>query len=42
MSRSIFKEGVELQISGKGRLGRYGLETIHPEYEVVTNKDFKT
>ena len=39
--RSIFKEGVELQISGKGRLGRYGLETIHPEYEVVTNKDFK-
>ena len=39
--RSIFKEGVELQISGKGRLGRYGLETIHPEYEVVTNKDFE-
>ena len=39
--RSVFKEGVELQISGKGRLGRYGLETIHPEYEVVTNKDFK-
>ena len=27
-------------ISGTGRLGRYGLETVHPEYEVVTNKDF--
>ena len=39
--RNIFKEGVELQISGTGRLGRYGLETIHPEYEVVTNNDFK-
>ena len=39
--RNIFKEGVELQISGTGRLGRYGLETVHPEYEVVTNKDFK-
>ena len=30
-----------MQISGTGRLGRYGLETVHPEYEVVTNKDFK-
>ena len=39
--RNIFKEGIELQISGTGRLGRYGLETVHPEYEVVTNKDFK-
>ena len=39
--RNIFKEGAELQISGTGRLGRYGLETVHPEYEVVTNKDFK-
>ena len=39
--RNIFKEGVELQISGTGRLCRYGLETVHPEYEVVTNKDFK-
>ncbi len=39
--RNIFKEGVELQISGTGRLGRYGLETVHPEYEVVTNSDFK-
>lgn len=39
--RNIFKEGVELQISGTGRLGRYGLETVHPEYEVVTNNDFK-
>ena len=39
--RNIFKEGAELQISGTGRLGRYGLETVHPEYEVVSNKDFK-
>ena len=39
--RNIFKEGVELQISGTGRLGRYGLETVHPEYEVVINNDFK-
>ena len=39
--RNIFKEGAELQISGTGRLGRYGLETIHPEYEIVTNNEFK-
>ena len=39
--RNIFKEGAELQVSGTGRLGRYGLETIHPEYEIVTNNEFK-
>ncbi len=39
--RNIFKEGAELQVSGVGRLGRYGLETIHPEYEVVANSEFK-
>jgi len=39
--RNIFKEGVELQVSGTGRLGRYGLETIHPEYEVIKNNEFK-
>ena len=38
--RNIFKEGAELQISGVSRLGRYGLETIHPEYEITTD-DFK-
>ena len=39
--RNIFKEGAELQVSGTGRLGRYGLETIHPEYEVIKNNEFK-
>ena len=39
--RNIFKEGVELQVSGTSRLGRYGLETIHPEYEVIKNNEFK-
>jgi ATP-dependent DNA helicase RecG len=38
--RNIFKEGANLQISGTSRLGRYGLETIHPEYEVISSDDF--
>ena len=33
--RNVFKEGSEIQVSGTSRLGRYGLETIHPEYEPV-------
>ena len=39
--RNIFKVGAELQVSGTARLGRYGLETIHPEYEVIKNNGFK-
>ena len=38
--RNIFKEGANLQISGTSRLGRYGLETIHPEYEVISSDEF--
>ena len=38
--RNIFKEGANLQISGTSRLGRYGLETIHPEYEVTSSDEF--
>ena len=38
--RNIFKEGTNLQISGTSRLGRYGLETIHPEYEVISSDEF--
>ena len=39
--RNVFKEGALLQVSGSSRLGRYGLETIHPEYEIVKNSEFK-
>ena len=39
--RSVFKEGTSIQVSGSSRLGRYGLETVHPEYEIVKNDEFK-
>ncbi len=39
--RNVFKEGTSLQVSGSSRLGRYGLETVHPEYEVVKDNGFK-
>jgi len=39
--RNIFKEGTSLQVSGSSRLGRYGLETVHPEYEIVKDDEFK-
>ena len=38
--RKFFKEGSQMQIMGTSRLGRYGLETIHPEYELVSNELF--
>ena len=39
--RNIFKEGTLIQVSGSSRLGRYGLETVHPEYEIVKDNEFK-
>tara|TARA_A100001035_G_scaffold53196_1_gene39049 strand:- start:408 stop:2465 length:2058 start_codon:yes stop_codon:yes gene_type:complete len=39
--RNVFKEGTLLQVSGSSRLGRYGLETVHPEYEIVKDNGFK-
>ena len=39
--RNVFKEGTSIQVSGSSRLGRYGLETVHPEYEIVKNNEFK-
>ena len=39
--RNVFKEGTSIQVSGASRLGRYGLETVHPEYEIVKNDEFK-
>ena len=39
--RNIFKEGTLIQVSGSSRLGRYGLETVHPEYEIVQDDEFK-
>ena len=39
--RNVFKEGTSIQVSGSSRLGRYGLETVHPEYEIVKNDEFK-
>ena len=39
--RNVFKEGALLQVSGSSRLGRYGLETVHPEYEIVKDNEFK-
>ena len=37
---SLKKEHL-LQVSGSSRLGRYGLETVHPEYEIVKDNEFK-
>ena len=39
--RNVFKEGASIQVSGSSRLGRYGLETVHPEYEIVKDDEFK-
>ncbi len=39
--RNVFKEETSIQVSGSSRLGRYGLETVHPEYEIVKNDEFK-
>ena len=39
--RNVFKEGTLIQVSGSSRLGRYGLETVHPEYEIVKDNEFK-
>lgn len=39
--RKVFKEGTLIQVSGSSRLGRFGLETIHPEYEIVKGNEFK-
>ena len=39
--RNVFKEGTLIQVSGSSRLGRYGLETVHPEYEIVKDDEFK-
>ena len=39
--RNVFKEGTSIQVSGSSRLGRYGLETVHPEYEIVKKDEFK-
>ena len=38
--RNVFKEGTSIQVAGSSRLGRYGLETIHPEYEIVQGNEF--
>ena len=38
--RNLFKEGAVMEIAGTSRLGRYGLETIHPDYELCTNIEF--
>jgi ATP-dependent DNA helicase RecG len=39
--RNVFKEGTLIQVSGSSRLGRFGLETVHPEYEIVKDDEFK-
>ena len=39
--RKVFEEGTLIQVSGSSRLGRFGLETIHPEYEIVKGNEFK-
>ena len=39
--RNVFKEGSKIQVAGISRLGRYGLETIHPDYELIVNDEFK-
>ncbi len=38
--RNVFKEGTSIQVSGSSRLGRYGLETVHPEYETIQGNEF--
>jgi len=38
--RNLFKEGALMEIAGTSRLGRYGLETIHPDYELCENLEF--
>ena len=38
--RNVFKEGTSIQVAGSSRLGRYGLETVHPEYEIVQGNEF--
>ncbi len=38
--RNFFQEGAVMEIAGTSRLGRYGLETIHPDYEVCANTEF--
>ena len=38
--RNLFKEGALMEIAGTSRLGRYGLETIHPDYELCANLEF--
>ena len=38
--RNVFKEGASIQVAGSSRLGRYGLETVHPEYETVQGNEF--
>ena len=38
--RNLFKEGTSIQVAGSSRLGRYGLETVHPEYETVQGNEF--
>lgn len=38
--RNLFKEGTIMEIAGIARLGRYGLETIHPDYEICTDLEF--
>ena len=38
--RNVFKEGTTIQVAGSSRLGRYGLETVHPEYEIVQGNEF--
>ena len=38
--RNLFRVGAVMEIAGISRLGRYGLETIHPDYELCTNKEF--
>jgi ATP-dependent DNA helicase RecG len=38
--RNVFKEGTSIQVAGSSRLGRYGLETVHPEYEIAQGNEF--
>ena len=38
--RNVFKEGTSIQVAGSSRLGRYGLETVHPEYETIQGNEF--
>ena len=38
--RNLFRTGAVMEIAGTSRLGRYGLETIHPDYELCTDLEF--